>query len=326
MARENHPAAGRAGLIVNPRSGRGSGKGLALAERLKRAPGVMLGVLDRFEEIGAVLDGMARGGVTDLFISSGDGTIQEILTRIAEDRLFASPPRLGLLPHGTTNLSARDLGFRARSVEAQAQFIESLAASDLQQRHTIRCANPGDGRIRHGMFVGTGAVALATRYCQQAFNARGVRGQWAVAGTLLTALRKYLLSAPDAADESRFDRPHAITVEAGGRRLCEGPQLLQMSTTLDRLVLDARPFWGGKTAPIRTTVFPYPVPSVARWMLPAMYGGEGRRMPSGAVSFCAEALSVSSDTIFVIDGEFFPPPPGEPLRLETGPLFTFVRG
>ena len=49
------------------------------------------------------------------------------------------------------------------------------------------------------MFVGTGAVAVATRYCQQAFNDQGVKGQWAVAGTLLTALRKYLFSAPDAA-------------------------------------------------------------------------------------------------------------------------------
>ena len=130
------------------------------------------------------------------------------------------------------------------------------------------------------MFVGTGAVAVATRYCQQAFNAQGVKGQWAVAGTLLTALRKYLFSAPDPEDESRFDRPFPITVEANGMRHADGPQLLQMSTTLDRLVLNTRPFWGGKTAPIRTTVFPYPVPSVARWLLPVMYGGENRTPPA----------------------------------------------
>jgi hypothetical protein len=29
--------------------------------------------------------------------------------------------------------------------------------------------------------------------------------------------------------------------------------------------------------------------------------------------------------MFVIDGEFFPPPKDEPLRLETGPEFTFIR-
>ena len=57
-----------------------------------------------------------------------------------------------------------------------------------------------------------------------------------------------------------------------------------------------------------------------------MYGGETHAAPDGAVSFCGETLEVASDVMFVIDGEFFPPPVGEALRLETGPLFTFIRG
>jgi len=320
------PPARRAGLIVNPLAGKGSGKGMALAERLGGMPGARAYVLERFEQLRGFLAELAQAQVTDLFISSGDGTIQEILTMIAEEKPFGLPPRIGLLPHGTTNLSANDLGFRPRTVEAQADFLRNLPPCEVQQRNTIRCANPGDGKPRHGMFVGTGAVAEATRYCQQAFNAHGVKGQWAVAGTLFTALRKYAFAAPDPADETRFDRPFPIRVEAGGRVLADGMQLLQMSTTLDRLVLNTRPFWGGKTGPIRTTVFPYPVPSVMRWMLPVMYGSENRTAPPGSVSFCSEALSVGSASMFVIDGEFFPPPTDEPLRMETGPLFSFIRG
>jgi hypothetical protein len=320
------PPPARAGLIVNPRAGKGHGKGLALAEMLGAGSGVSLHILERFEALDDVLAAMAAEGVTDLFISSGDGTIQDILTRLAERQPFASLPRLGLLPHGTTNLSAPDLGFARRPLAAQADFLRRPRAAEIRQRHTIRCLNPGDGRLRHGLFVGTGAVAVATRYCQQAFNEQGVRGQWAVAGTLFTALRKYFFVKPDPADESRFDRPYPITVEAEGRILARGPLLLQMSTTLDTLVLGTRPFWGGKTAPIRTTVFPYPVPFVLRWMLPVMYGGENRAAPPGSASFCARALGVTSEVMFVIDGEFFPPPVGEPLRMETGPLFSFIRG
>jgi hypothetical protein len=89
-------------------------------------------------------------------------------------------------------------------------------------------------------------------------------------------------------------------------------------------VLNTRPFWGGKTGPIRVTTFPYPVPSIPRWLLPMMYGGEDRKFPKGAVSFCASALEVTTPVTFVIDGEFFEPPLGEPLRLETGPVFTYV--
>lgn len=316
----------RAGLIVNPRSGRGSGKGQALADKLAGDRRISLHMLEHFEHLEDVVAEMARAQVTDLFISSGDGTIQEILTLIAEGRQFPIFPRICLLPHGTTNLSANDLGFKDRSIDAQAAFLRNPEARHFVTRNTIRCVNPGDGKLRHGMFVGTGAMAVATHYCQNAFNEQGVKGQWAVAKTLLTAVRKYLFSAPDAQDEARFDRPYDITVATGGHRIATGPQLLQMSTTLDTLLLNCHPFWGGKTGPIRTTVIPYPVPSVLRWMLPIMYGGENHAAPAGAASFCADALEVSSDVMFVIDGEFFPPPEDAPLQLETGPLFTFLRG
>jgi diacylglycerol kinase (ATP) len=313
----------RSGLIVNPQAGGANRKGLALAARLEGQAAVSLSVLRHFSELGAILIQMARGGVTDLFVSSGDGTIQEILTRIAEDAPFAVLPRLCLLPHGTTNLSANDIGFRGGPA-AEVAFIQNPEASEIARRQTIRCANPGDGKPRHGMFVGCGAVAEATLYCQQAFNKRGVHGQWAVARTLLTAFARHVSGHAAEDDPGRFDRPFAITVDANGRRYAQGQQLLQMSTTLEKLALGARPFWGGKTGTIRTTVLPYPVPSILRWSLPVMYGGEGRAAPRGAVSFCAERLDVTSRTMFVIDGEFFPPPQ-EPLRLETGPAFSFLR-
>jgi diacylglycerol kinase (ATP) len=316
----------RAGLIVNPLSGHASGKGLALAAKLQPARNVSVGIVQNFGQIGQILRAMAQDGVTDLFISSGDGTIQEILTQIAEHTVFPTRPRMCLLAHGTTNLSARDIGFRGRSTEAEAAFAKKPEASEIAVRHTIRCVNPGDGKIRHGMFVGTGAVAEATRYCQEAFNKQGVGGQWAVARTLLTALRRHLLEAPASEDHGRFDRPFAIIVDADGHRYAEGRQLLQMSTTLEKLALGARPFWGGRTGPIRTTILPFPVPSVLRWTLPVMFGGEDRRAPPGAVSFCAERLEVMSETMFVIDGEFFPPPHAAPLQMETGPAFDFLRG
>jgi diacylglycerol kinase (ATP) len=314
----------RVGLLVNPRSGKSSGKGLALAEKLEGNNTVTVRVLERFEQISSFLDDMARDEVSDLFISSGDGTIQEALTQIAERAPFAHLPRIALLPHGTTNLTAADLGLRHHGIEEQAAFIKNLNVSDLRRRPTIRCANPGDGKVRHGMFVGTGAVAMATLYCQQAFNNRGVKGQWATFGTLASAVLKAVFSAPDPDDINRLDRPYKISVDANGRRYAEGMQLLQMSTTLEKLVLNTNPFGGGRTGSIRTSIFPYPVPSVLRWLLPVMYGGENRTPPPRSVSFCSSELLVTSEVMYVIDGEFFEPPIGEPLRLETGPVFTFI--
>jgi diacylglycerol kinase (ATP) len=316
----------RAGLLVNPRSGKSTGKGLALAEKLRGVEAVSVRVLERFSQLPHFIEEMAREGVTDLFISSGDGTIHAIQTELAERKLFASPPRLALLPHGTTNMTAADLGFRHRSLDAQADFIRRLTVSELHTRPTLRVANPSDGRPRHGMFLGTGAVSEATLFCQQAFNAKGVKGSWATFATLASAVTRTLLTPANPADTTRFDRPFPMTVSAGGRQMAEGQQLLMLATTLEKLILGTKPFWGGPGAAIRATIIPYPVPPILRWLIPIMYGREDRKTPPGAISFSAETLAVRSPVNYVIDGEFFDGPADEALRVETGPSFTYVRG
>ncbi len=96
--------------------------------------------------------------MTELFISSGDGTVQAIQTEIAERFAPGFLPHLALLPHGTTNMTAADLGFRNRNLEVQADFIANRKSRLHAKRPTVRVANPRDGKVRHGMFLGTGAV------------------------------------------------------------------------------------------------------------------------------------------------------------------------
>jgi len=314
----------RAALLVNPRSGRASGKGLALAAKLP--PGVPVKVLERFDQLPQLLEELSGDRITDLFVSSGDGTIQALQTEIAERKIFVTPPRLVLLPHGSTNMTAADLGFRRRGVDAQADFIKNPQPTDLLSRPTMRVANPRDGKPRHGMFLGTGALSEAALFCQRTFNARGVKGNWATFLTLAGAVSRSLFTASNAHDPSRFDRPFAISVEAEGRPIAGGPHLLMLATTLEKLILRTRPFWGGRRGAIRATLIPYPAPSLPRWLLPILYGSETRESPPGAVSFCAADLAIGSPVSFVLDGEFFDSPQNEALRVETGPVFTYVRG
>jgi hypothetical protein len=315
----------RAGLIVNPRSGKSSGQGLALAERLKGQANVSIKILEQFEALPQLLRECADEGVSDLFISSGDGTIQAIQTELAEHCPFANQPRLCLLPHGTTNMTAADLGFRHRGLAAQVRLILNPQPRELRQRPTLVAVNPRDGKPRHGMFIGTGAITDATAYCQRVFNARGVKGNWATFATLASAIGRTLFSAPDPQNPDRFDRPYAIDVSCGGHAVSSGAQLLMLATTLDKLILGTQPFWGGGEGPIRATVLPYPVPNLLRWTWPIMYGSDSRRGPPGAASVRGSAFEVSSPVDFVLDGEFFAPPKDAPLRIECGPVFTYIR-
>ena len=316
----------RAGLLINPSSGKSSGKGLSLVAMLNGNAEISTRVLEKFEQLPGFLDEFAGDGVTDLFISSGDGTIHAIQTELAERKPFKAIPRLSLLPHGTTNMTAADLGFRFRTLQAQADYIRRLDAKQLRERPTLRVVNPRDGKPRHGMFLGTGAASEATLFCQRVFNARGVKGNWATFATLASAVGRTMFTKPNPHDVSRFDRPFPIRITSDGREFCTGTQLLMLSTTLEKLILGARPFWGEKLGPIRTSVFPYPVPSIPRWLLPIMYAGENRKMPEGAVSFSSARLEIACPVSFVIDGEFFDGPADGPLKVETGPVFTYLSG
>ncbi len=317
-----------AGLLINPLSGKQSGLGLKLAEHLQGAANVHVRVLGAFSDLPGFIDDFAAAGIETLFISSGDGTVQEIQTRLAEDNLFETLPRLSLLPHGTTNLTAADLGFAHRSIDAQAAFITAHAqtgrAEELRRRHTLRIVNPADGKTRHGMFLGTGAVWKATRFCQDAVHRTGLKGDWATFATLAAAVARFAFTPGDPQNPERIDRPYAMTVTGAGGEQAAGGQLLFLATTLDRLILNTRPFWGGKQAAIRASIFPYPPPNLLRWLYPTLYGREDRAMPAGCISFSTGWIEIATDCPFVLDGEFFDPPAGEPLRIETGPEFTYV--
>jgi diacylglycerol kinase (ATP) len=314
----------RSAVLINPKAGRGNGKGLALAEALKAYSHVDVCVMQNFDDLIPALKRFAVAETSDLFISSGDGTVQAILTFIAESKAFKTLPRLCLLPHGTTNLTAADIGFTRKSISVQAAFIANPRATSTTERATLRILNPRDGAIRHGMFLGTGAVTEATRYAQVAFNDKGVKGNSAVFFTLAGALMKTLFSKANPHDPNRFDRPFPIRVQIGDHLMCNGVQLLAMATTLDKLILGTRPFWGGRTGPIRVTTFPYPVPNLLRWFLPSVMGGEMRTPPPGAKSAAVSAFSIETPIDYDLDGEFFAGPSGEALRVEAGPVFTYL--
>ena len=323
------------GLIINPKSGKKSGYGLALAKLLAESGAAQQGdvevkIIERFETLPDMMDDFAAREIDILYISSGDGTVQAIQSDIAERKKFARQPHLCLLPHGTTNMTAADLGFGLKNIQQQADFIIATGAgakpNDVRKRPTVRVANPADGIVRHGMFLGTGAAWQGTLFCQTDVHKTGLKGDWATFATLATALFKAAFFRANPTDLSRIDRPYDMTITKGGDVVARDGQLMYLATTLQKLILGIKPFWGGANGPMRSTILPYPAPNVFRWAMPLMRGGEDRKVPEGCLSFCADEVLIETKCSFVIDGEFFDPPENEPLRIETGPDFSYVCG
>jgi diacylglycerol kinase (ATP) len=310
----------RVGVIINPLSGRGNGKGLALADRLKSTTTDIV-VIEKFAEIEAALSRFCAAGIELICISSGDGTVQHIQTLLAETFKPQPYPRLCLLPHGTTNMTAADIGFRSRSLAAQAAFVSNPVVRVTAKRASLRIDGAYDGKIQHGMFLGTGAIAIATKYCQTVLNDRGIHGSWATAATLGIALLRAAVGRQGKHDPSRFDQPHQIALTIDGHVLADGQNLMALCTTLEKLILGSRPFWGGKTAGIRCMTLGFPIPNLLRWTYPMLYGSESRQMPEVARSGSGQRIVLESSSLFVLDGEFFN---GRELQIELGPLVEYV--
>jgi diacylglycerol kinase (ATP) len=316
------------GVIINPYASRRNRRGLALAERLKGVPGVSVAMLERFSGLPGILQNFAGQGVDTVFISSGDGTVHAVQTELAERNPFAGLPRLAILPHGTTNMTAADLGVRAKKLDRQLALIsDARAAPTWKTRPTVKVANPDDGRVRHGMFLGTGGIWRGVRFCQDRVHATGLKGDWATGITLAAGLASAGLASAvlnwARAGEDRLDRPYHMRIEADGERLIDSLQVVFLATTLDRLILGTRPFWGGATAPLRATAIAHPPPSL-RYARAVLYGGEERDVPAQCRSFAARKIAVSVGCPFVMDGEIFDGPDNQPLRIETGPEFTYL--
>ena len=317
----------KVGLIVNPSSGKNSGKGLALASKLANNAQVPSLVLSSFNELEAGLRHLNEQGITDLAISSGDGTIQAIQTFLAEQSIFKAQPRLILLPHGTTNMTAQTLGVTTRNLDRLAAMLQSLPTmmgAETRISPTLRIDNPADHKPRHGMFTGTGAIWKAVQFCQTAVHGAGLKGEWATFATLASAIGGLVFSGSTPL-EQRIARPWPFKAMHNGRVLGQGEQLLFLATTLDKLVLGSKPFWGGKTADMRATILPYPVPQVWRWLIPTLYGNENRKMPPGALSLCGDHFEIETEVSWVIDGEFYDAPSDKPLSISRGTDFTYVR-
>ena len=316
----------RAGVLINVASGRGNGKGTALLRQLRGAAGIDVQVLSDFSALLPALQHFAKNQITDLFISSGDGTLQAVMTHIAESGAWSAMPRLCILPHGTTNLSADDIGFSAKNIGRQAEFIKTVPPATIELRHSLHVLNPKTGGPRHGFTIGAGAAANATRHAQNAFNNKGVRGAYATFATIVSGFGKAALKPATPGQKARIDCPCVMRFETSGKILADGLQVFFIATTLNRLFFNARPFWGKQSGPIRASSFAYPVANVWRWGLPMMYGSENRLPPPGAASFSGTEFSITCAEPYVMDGEFFEGQENQPLRVILGPAFTFITG
>lgn len=298
------PPAGPVGVISNPASGHNRDQFAGIRAIIDRSPAIHHRITDSPADIAAALRELAAQQVEVLAINGGDGTVSAILGELLESQLFATPPLIALLPGGTANMNAGDIGVRGALPKAVARFCgwcdgARERAGKVSQRALMRVVIDEQQSARYGMFLGGGAVIHGTEYAHKEIHSRGLRDDFSLAlGTLRTVwgvLR----------DDPAFNRHVTITLHLDNRAPVQRDTLILAISTLQRLSFGMRPFWSTEPGAIRLTLMEQGCTRFARTFFSIIRGHPSAHAQpkNGYYSHNADRMRLSMTGKINLDGE-----------------------
>jgi hypothetical protein len=314
------------GILHNPLSGRNRRKPDIFQKILSRYPEVQCAEVHTPANILEALKTFAKGQVSCLVVNGGDGTIQATIGALFHHRPFSALPRLAVLPAGTSNLIAGDVGLGKLEANTLDRFLMEAQSPtpklSMETRPILRIRFSEEREPLYGMFFGAGVIYHGVQLGLQTKQSIGRLGEW---GAGLIVL-KFLLAL--ATGSRKGLNPITVRVAAGESAPLQHEYLVLMVTTLNRLFLGMRPFWSKTFGPLRYASMRFPYRYLWR-VLPALLRGNSHPLATANHGFISENLSeirLAFNSGFVLDGEVYTASDHEePLILDSPGELSFLR-
>jgi diacylglycerol kinase family enzyme len=321
------PPQRKTGLITNPYSRRNRTHRQALASIVADHPNILHRVTEHPEQLAEVLREFAAAGVRVLAINGGDGTSARVFTALLQQRPFAALPSLALLPGGSTNVNANDVGLRGglqRAARSLASWARGAPVAEQRvTRHLLCVRGAVQEQPQYGMFFGAGSVVRGIEYCQRTFYQRGIANAFGPALAIARVAWGMFRNQP------RFASPTPMRVELAALDEASAPRevLLMMITSLDHLILGMRPYWGGETGALHCTWIEKPAHGLLRAMPHVLRGRPDARVTPehGYLSHNASQARLWLNGTFTVDGEMHQADSSTPLTVSTADELEFLR-
>ena len=293
----------------NPLSG-GNRRGLNKIREAAAAaqPEVLQREVQTPSDVSQTLADFARREVNILVVNGGDGTVQAALTAISHECFFETKPTLAVLPSaGTTSMIAGDVGLKGSRMSAlQKLFSWARTNNDgatIIQRPVLKVQMPSLKAPIYGMFFGTAAIYQATHFCLQKVHTRGVRGEIAAGVAMARFLWAVVLKDRNVVSSV------PITIGLNQNAPQQQNYLLVLITTLQRLFLGLRPFWGSQPKPLHYTAVDAHHRHFLQALPSAMRGQKSRHLTpaNGYISQNIDEAQLTLDSGFNLDGELYKP-------------------
>ncbi len=328
--RHRPPSSGdfvRIGLLSNPLSGRNKKALPKLQELLAPEPAVLWREASTPKEAARAMGELAAEGVDVLALNGGDGTVQAALTFLINERPFPAFPKLALLPGGSTNMSAYDIsGGRRSLLDSVRTLLAGLqnpqAPWQTVDRSVLQVRTHPEARPQCGLFFGAGALIQGMEYCHQRIHTRGIWDELAPAVTLVRAIYGILRNEPAFAGSA------PIRFAMGGGQAQEMRVMLVLISTLERLVLGFRPFWGTEPGALHFTALRAGPERFLRNLPALLRGRPGNRLTlqAGYHSHNTESLRIWMDGVFSLDGELYEAHADQgPVEVSSAGTVSFIR-
>jgi diacylglycerol kinase (ATP) len=317
----------RLGVISNPLSGNNRRGGrLAGIRSIVQRSGTEHAEAETPERIRALTTEMAAAGTRLIVVNGGDGTVQAVLTGLLRSHTTGRLPVLAVLPGGTTNTTARNVGYGERAETAVSEILRDAHAGQLRGRiephPTLRVQIGSDPAPFYAMFLGAGAVYHGIRFSKDHVEAHGVRGQLG-AGVALAVFLGKIATGQGGSLFPPLEARVAIDGVWGERERLLGV----LVSTMERQFLGLRPYWGTESGPLRYSSLAYRPRHLLRAVVPVMRGRPNRfvRPEFGYRSHNAFRVDLCLNSGFTLDGELFTPEAGTELRVSAEQSAYFLR-
>ena len=301
----------RVALISNPTSGQNARRGLlaGIHDLLRTHPGVAHFQERTFDGIAAATREAVGGDSEIIAVNGGDGTVQAVLTS-----MLSTPaehlPVLAVLAGGTTNSTARNVGYGDRPLVALQRLLaesgRGALAGTVERRAVLRAdleAGP-----QYAMTFGAGAVYHGILFARGVLASHGVHGQLGDVIALATFLTRVFTGRAGT-----MFPPLAAAVRIDGVALPPNSYFGILTSTMDRQILGVSPYWGVGPGRLRFSSMRERPQHLARAIVPAVRGRPSRWLHPdfGYHSLNGDEVSLTFGGGFTLDGELFEPAPRE---------------
>lgn len=314
----------RVGVLTNPNSGGNKKGGRAVHDVLAKWPDTVHHAAYEPESIARALSRFAQHGIDLLIINGGDGTIQATLTSLGNSDFFDSPPLLALLRSGTTSMLSRDIGIPGTPAFALQRILEWANCTNTDfsalARPVMRVQRLGQPPL-FGMFFGAGLICRGIKLFHSKDNPMGWRGQLMPTITMIRLLLSILFK------DRAHAAPLASSISMDGRPPEASEVHLLLASTLERLFLGMRPYWGEGDGPVHFTA----IKTEPRYLLSVLFSvfrsqKNCHAIPdNGYISHNINELQLEMEGDFTLDGELYDAGEGKVTITPAGPVLFLSR-